>query len=340
MGCVGARTEVNMVDIGHGVTVSEMRHLVMLTDERIEEMKRAGVTCVRVFFTYPYQNTDGRNVPTSACNITVNTAKKLKAAGMTVVAQTFWPGGETVDTQGNVGWVPIIPPVYESFDDKYFTKATQTGVKYIAEQLKDVADMWIVSNEPDVTVFTGAMTEEQIINYIKTSTAALREAGVTAPIGINLGVVQSARSRNLIQALYLDERVLDYLGIDAYFGTLTPGDVTDWRGLLNDISLEYPGLPLIIAEYSYSTAGAIGKNNHTNAWTGVYTPEAQAEYRAECLKIFAEFDNVHGDLWYGMFDSDGVCWQCGDPACRMYSSWGLYTVGGVAKPALYASQPE
>ena len=54
------------------------------------------------------------------------------------------------------------------------------------------------------------------------------------------------------------------------------------------------------------------------------------------MKIFIKREEVIGTLWYQLYDSDAVCWECGNPDCRLYSDWGILCEDLTGKPAMQA----
>ena len=98
-------------------------------------------------------------------------------------------------------------------------------------------------------------------------------------------------------------------------------------------------MPIVITEWSYSSAESdpLGTCKfHWEGHGGARGPQTQAEYVTACMEVFARHPEIVGTLWYALHDQDEVCWECGDPRCTLYSSWGLLNVDGSPKPALAA----
>ncbi len=317
-----------------GVTVNFPERV---TDENIEELKKNGITYVRLFFYYPF-NSDG-STPSLSYITAKKSAKRFHDAGFKIMAQSFWPGGRGYDAQTNsVRWISNLPEVYEDFDDEYFYKIAQTATKYMAKDLAEICDTWLISNEIDISTYTGTMTVDQIVRYVKACTEGVREGNPNASCGVNMLVeVSEARSRQLVDALYGEEPVLDWLGLDGYYATLQAGGPERWEYYINTF-YEAAKVPIVITEWSYSSAESDPLGTCKFQWEGHGNrgAEVQAEYVAACMDIFVQHPEVIGTFWYALHDQDEVCWECGNPECNLYSSWGLLHVDGSPKPSLEA----
>jgi hypothetical protein len=70
-------------------------------------------------------------------------------------------------------------------------------------------------------------------------------------------------------------------------------------------------------------------------WRKEHSPQEQAVYIRECLKVFAEHPKVIGNFFFRWSDT-ATCWQCGQSDCPAECAWGIVDVKGKPKPGYYA----
>ncbi len=315
-------------DVGVTVNLSQK-----IDEKTVKLLKDSGVTCTRVFFPYPFE-ADG--VTLTPGYIAARRAAQLcHDGGLKVMAQTIWPGEMLYNAaSGQIEWTSYYPKVFKDYDDLYFYKMVRQAWKYAAEDLKDICDTWLVSNEPDLAHYTGPMTTAQIVSMIKTAAKGIKEGNPKASCGINLMGIWDQRSLELMDELYGADSVLDWLGLDGYYGTLGAGAPENWHSHI-DFAHERTGAPIVIAEFGYSSALIDETNAFPHEWEGhTRGPEAQKEYITACLEVFSQHPEVICALWYSLNDENTVCQECGDPACQKYRSWGLLNNDCTPKPSL------
>ncbi len=340
--------ELQMMKNGSGVAVTELN---TLTEESLATLKKAGITFVKVHIPYPFDA--GGNMSSNYLNAK-RAVKLIAKSGLEPVCQSFTPGGNAYNqTTGQVEWMSYLPAVFENYDDEYFYKLIRQGCEYIGKDLKEYGNCWIISNEPNLTTFTGPMTNEQIVRYIQTCAEGIKTGNENAYCGVNIfGTADRNRAMRLIPMLYGEKSNLDYLGLDSYFGTLVEGGAEDWE---NYISTYYDlaNVPIMITEFSYSSyvwdetkrandsqglaynSPVCRNKRFSYEWTGhERTEQTQAEYAQICIDIFKSHPEVIGWCWFSNVDKDGPCWECGDTYCPMESSWGLLRSDGSKKPVL------
>lgn len=335
-GCGGKNQESESKNMENEVGVT-VNFPDKVTDETIEQLKENGITYARIVFSYPF-NADG-STPNVAYMTSKRAAQKCYDAGIKVMAQSFWPGGRGYDAQtDSVRWKSNLPEVYEDFDDEYFYKIARTATKYMAEDIADICSTWLISNEIDINTYTGDMTVDQIVRYVEACTDGVREGNPNASCGVNMLVeVNEEYSKQLVTKLYGEEPVLDWLGLDGYYATLQKGGPETWEYYINTF-YELAKVPIVITEWSYSSAESDPLRTCKYQWEGhgKRGKEVQAEYVAACMEIFTQHPEVIGTFWYALHDQDEVCWECGNPECNLYSSWGLLNVDNSPKPSMEA----
>ena len=338
----------DMMKNGRGIACTEIQ---TLTEESLRTLKDNGITFVKIHIPYPYD---------SAGNLANNylsakkTVRMISECGLEPVCQSFTPGGNAYNSgTGQIEWISYLPNVFEDYDDDYFYKVLLSGSEYIAKDLKKYCNCWIVSNEPNLSVFTGPMTTTQIVKYINTCAEGIKNGNSDAYCGVNIfGSANMSESMHLVQKLYDSETNLDWLGLDSYFGTLVAGSPEDWEDYI-DTFYNIAHVPIIVTEFSYSSyiydsslvpdpslglrynSPVCRDKKFSFEWQGHERgEEAQAEYARICLEIFEKHEEVIGYCWFSNMDKDGPCWECGDPGCPMESSWGLLHSDGTPKPVL------
>ena len=341
-------TAVELMKNGCGAAVTQ---LDSLSEESLKLLKESGITFIKVHIPYPFAS-DG--TLTTNYMTAKRAVKMIYNVGLEPVCQSFTPGGNAYNSStGKVEWMSYLPNVFEDYDDAYFYKVLRNGTEYIAKDLKEYTNCWIVSNEPNLTVFTGPMTFEQIQKYITTCAEGLKSGNPSAYCGVNIfASADKNRAMRLIPMLYGENSALDYLGLDSYFGTLVEGGAESWDDYIYTY-YNMTGVPIMITEFSYSSY-VYEDNKRQNDSTGLAynnavcrdkrfscewdnhlrNEETQAEYARACLKIFKQHKEVIGWCWFSNIDKTGPCWECGDTNCPMESSWGLLRSDGTAKPVL------
>ena len=325
----------------------------VLSEESLMLLRDAGITFVKLHVPYPFE-ADG--VTLNANYLALKRAMKMiHEAGLKVLAQSFTPGGTRYDaTAGAVGWVSNLPNVFDGYEDPYFYKITETGTAYIAEDLKEYTNWWLVSNEPDVNVFTGPMTSEQIGDYLKAGARGLKKGNPQAKTGVNMMVsINPLYSLQLTSRIFDDQELFDFMGLDSYFGTLMAGSPESWNAYIEQF-YQATGKPIVITEWAYSSAvydpsrapASTGLSYNSPVcrdkafsfeWEGhARSRETQAAYVEACLSIFQNNPHIIGSFWFCINDYDGPCWECGDLFCPMNSEWGLLTADNQPKPAYEA----
>jgi len=324
------------IDMHHdvGVTINQQSKI---TDEVVQLLKDHGITYVRIVFPYPFM-ADGLT-PNAGYMMAKRVATQFHDAGIKVMGQTMWPGGMGYNaTSGQVEWTSYYPNVFTDYDDDYFYKMAKSSCKYLAKDLKDICNTWLISNEPDISTYTGPMTFQQITRFLEESAMGIKEGNPNATCGINMLVeVWEAYSLKFVRELYDEDSVFDWLGLDGYYATLQAGGPETWEYYINTF-YEEAQVPIVITEWSYSSAekDPLGTCKHQWADHGPRGPEVQAEYVTACMEIFCNHPEVIGTFWYALHNEDGICWECGQPECNLYSSWGLLNVDSTEKPALDA----
>ena len=312
-------------------------------------MQKAGIFSLRHGFGFPFEG--DRQTPSKAFLEQMAQAQRFHDAGFDLMGGTFGPGSYRYSqAEGKTVWVPSVPSWAGGYeDDSFYDFAEQAG-EYLGRSCADLCTYWQVANEPDIDIFHGDMTREQNIRFLIAVARGLKKGNPKAMPGINLGFMNEY-AEILLQQLYrIDDCPFEYIGIDGYMGSWQPGGPDDWKWYI-DKAHALTGKPVIINEWGYSTLQSgpnpdpqgvrfynqdVCKNKAWQMqWNGEHSPQAQAEYIRQCMKIFAEQDCVIGEFFFRWCDTE-TCWQCGDPLCPAECAWGIVDTQGQPKPGYWA----
>lgn len=307
-------------------------------------MREAGIEWVRQNSTFPYGNSADEisKEYLDALDLYV----KTKSAGMRQACVSPIPAGFRYnDETGKRQAYRSFPEWAGSFDSDLFYEITFETAKKLAEDTKDYIELWQVSNEMDIVEFRGDMTIEQAGRFLVAQAKGLRAGNPDALLGINPAHYSSEESLYLYRLCYHEnEGLFDYVGVDGYFGSWSPGKVQDWVEVI-DYLFELTGKQVLINEWGYpSTGGAPDPDGTAKpcdcghfryAWREGQTEEEQAAYVATGVRLLLTYPNVMGFLYYSWGD-DEICWHCGKRNCPSECSWGITDGHNNPKPAYYA----
>ena len=312
-------------------------------------MKQAGISSLRFGLGFPFEE-DGKT-PSHRFLACQQEALRLHDAGFDLMGGTFGPGSYRYDdTAGATVWVPSVPAWAGGYGDDSFYEFAESAGAYLAQSCKELCTYWQVANEPDIDIFHGDMSREQNVRFLKAVARGLKRGNPAAKPGINLGFM-NAYAEWLLGELYrCEDSPFDYIGIDGYMGSWQEGGPEDWKWYIEKAHA-LTGKPVIINEWGYSTLQR-GPNPDPEGlrtynqdvcrdkswvfqWKGDHTPDTQAEYIRQCMKIFAESPHVIGEFFFRWCDTE-TCWQCGDPLCPSECAWGIVDTAGKPKPGYWA----
>lgn len=227
---------------------------------------------------------------------------------------------------------------------------------FLGREYAGLIQWWQVANELDIWIFRDKLSLPQSVEFLKAGLLGLKESDPALKVGINItlfpsrpgevdGNTEANEGEFIARAIYRESGLdLDYAGFDSYPGTWRPGGPESWHEYLDSFH-ELTGRPIIIQEFGYSSAGdmmspaedASGAypcqlKKWRFSWHRAHTPEIQADFVAESLRIFASKPYVIGATYYRWSDSS-KCWQCGQPDCPIETAWGLLDRDGRARPA-------
>jgi hypothetical protein len=309
-----------------------------------ELMKEAGIEWVRQNSAFPFGKDEDDIAPEYIKWFDLY--KEAKLAGMKQACVSPIPAGyRYIKETGKRQTYRAIPDWAGDFDSDRFYEVTYRAAKKLAEDTRDYIDLWQVSNEMDIIEFRGDMTIEQAGRYLVAQAMGLREGNPDAMLGINPAHATTKESLYLYKVCYKDNPdLMDYVGVDGYYGSWSPGKVQDWVETI-DFLHDLTGKQVLINEWGYPSTGGEPMPDGTpkpcdcghfrNAWRKGHTEAEQAEYVATGVRLLLTYPNCMGFFYYSWGD-DEICWQCGKPNCPSECSWGITDGKNNPKPAYYA----
>jgi hypothetical protein len=267
--------------------------------------------------------------------------------GYGVLGVTPGPGGSRYDPgQGRTFWQSAYPDWAGQIGSQSYYQVVGQAAERIARDLPEVR-FWQIANEPDVEIFRGPLTDEQLDRFLLAAARGVKRANPSAMCGINLGVMNDER-REFLSRLYGErESPWGFIGLDGYYGSWHEGGPETWEAAIDEAH-RITRLPVIIHEWGYSSlqSGPIladplrmryynqpvcrDKRWH-RVWRSEHSPAEQAQYVRTCVRIFAEHPHCIGNFFFRYGDTE-TCWQCGKPLCPAECAWGMVDVQGRPKP--------
>lgn len=230
---------------------------------------------------------------------------------------------------------------------------------WFGREFAGLIDWWQIANELDIWIFRAGLSLEQSITFLQAGIRGLKAAAPLSKVGINLtlypsrpgqvdGNTDAHEALALAAGIYGDSSLpVDYAGFDSYPGTWRDGGPESWHEYLDGFHA-LTGKPIVIQEFGYASAGGIMSEAEVAAgsypcevkkwrfsWRGAHSPENQAAYVRESLRIFAGKPFVLGATYYNWRDAE-TCWQCRQAHCPAETAWGLNDRAGNPKPSYHA----
>jgi len=221
---------------------------------------------------------------------------------------------------------------------------------WMANDLRGIVAVWQIANELDIDLFAGPLTARQSCELIVHSARGLKSADSSLMVGHNPAGV-GPHSDFFYGWLYgRNKPLLDYCGVDGYYGSWTDGGPESWDRRLTELA-EMTGMPILINEWGFSSEGQVLAPGELqpnqlmcqlckwpSTWGPGHTPEGQAAFVRECFDVFRAHRKSLLGLFFHTWGDQENCWQCGRADCPMETRWGLVDLNGKPKPAWKAYQ--
>jgi hypothetical protein len=318
-------------------------------------LRDLGVRYVRLGLGFPFAD-EGMKTPSERFERSLTVIEQYASEGFMALGTTFGPGSSRYDPQTKTTrWMTAIPAWAGTHNDQKYYDVLEKACEVLGTKTRGMVDLWQIANEPDIDIFRGELTDEQIDRFLVISARAIKRVSPESRTGINIGFITDD-ARRMIKSIYgMADSPFDYLGIDGYFGSWQPGGPENWVGYIDE-SHQLSGKPVIINEWGYSSLqcgpitddpertkrynqGVCKAKAWNRHWGAGHTPEVQADFMRQCHRIFVEHPHCIGNFIFRWNDTE-TCWQCGQPECPAETAWGIVDTRNQPKPAYYALKEE
>lgn len=126
---------------------------------------------------------------------------------------------------------------------------------FLAEDLKDVVPGWQVTNEMNIFFFRAPLTLEEASDFILAGLKGIRSGNPQAISGCNIASFND-EARVLLQPLLEYKHLMDYMGLDAYYGTWANGEPDSYMQEIDNL-YEFSGVPVLLQEFGFASAGGV-----------------------------------------------------------------------------------
>jgi len=312
-------------------------------------VKDSGVEWLRTSFRFPFKDPEGSLSPEFLASLAE--ARRLREAGFRLLGTVPGPGSYRHDpTLDRTVWKSAVPDWLGTPDQPGYRKTLEEACAFVAREAGDLVEYWQIANEPDVPIFRGPLTNDEMVEFLFAAARGVRRGRPEAAVGINVGLGYG-KWLSAFDEIYnrADSPFRDgYVGVDGYLGCWSPGSPADWARHIDDAH-RITGRPVIINEWGYSSLHSAPKERErdfynqdvcrnktwTHSWGGGHDPEIQAEFVKAALRVFTEHPQVLGHFFFRWDDTE-TCWQCGERDCPSECAWGMVDTAGRPKPVYHA----
>jgi len=305
---------------------------------------------VRVNFPFPFADPGG-SAPTERYCRARGLAQRWVDAGLRVMGVTPGPGIGTYrpDATGRLTlqWTSRVPEWFGEPGSSTFFEGYERTCRQLAEDLRGLVGLWQIANELDIEQFAGPMDVPQASEFVLAGARGLKEGDPSARAGHN--PAGSRQAWPLLDRLFASgQGLLDYCGVDQYYGTWQAGGPESWDGRITELHAR-TGAPILVNEWGFASAGAVMTEEErrlgvpncqlrkwVHTWGAGHTLEGQAAFVRAVFDVFcAHREKMLGCFFYRWEDQER-CWQCSRPDCPIETAWGLVDCQGRPKPSFGA----
>lgn len=311
-------------------------------------MKEAGIEWVRLGSTVPFAGGPGSAV-SDRYKRHREQLQEWADRGMKILCVTPGPGSKLWEPDQNgklqLVWHRRLPEWFGKLGGEQCLTAYEETCAWLGEDLIGVVQAWQIGNELDWHQFAGPMNLREACDFIIVGTRGLKAANAAYLCGHN--PTGGTKSYFFYGRLFADG-LMDYCGIDRYYGSWQPGGPEDWGPMLDELE-ELTQAPVIINEWGFSSAGGVMTDQDRrkgeitcschrwpHTWGPGHTPEGQAEFIRQAFDQFVEHRHQLMGQFYFRWADQATCWQCGKPDCPAETAWGLVDTNGNPKPSYHA----
>jgi hypothetical protein len=313
-------------------------------------MKDAGIGWVRQGFNYPFVDEVGGET-TDAYQEAKANAQAWVEKGFRVMGVTplLGIGKREPDDAGRLQmvWHDRVPAYMDAPGSEAFLRHYRELCRFLAQDLHGLVDMWQIANELDITIFAGPLNPREASDLILSGARGLKMGDPGLIVGTN--TAGSEKAYFLYGRLHAEqEGLIDYCGVDAYYGTWQAGGPGLWSDRIAEL-YALTETPVLINEWGYSSTGGLLTEEERetqpyvcqykkwyHAWDEGHTPEVQGKFVEQAFEGFHEQRDKLLGLFFYRWEDQETCWQCGAPDCPAETAWGLVGVDQAPKPAYHA----
>ncbi len=313
-------------------------------------LREAGIGWIRHGFGVPFANAVGGEV-TERYLKRKRQAEDLAAKGLKLMGVSPGPGIglREPDSQGKLqlAWHNHMPDWFGPLGSDEFLGNYEAMCEWLAQDLRGIVSAWQIANELDIEQFAGPLSAEQACDLIERGARGLKNADPELIVGHN--PAGSERAYYFFQRLFQsDGSLLDYCGVDGYYGTWAPGGPENWAERVAEL-YELTHSPVLVNEWGFSSAGGAATDKQKRSglsvcdmktwyhtWGSGHTPEGQAEFVAAAFDAFRSQRPALLGVFFYRWEDQEKCWQCGAPDCPAETAWGLVDLQGDPKPSFHA----
>ena len=321
-----------------------------LPDADTDLIRSTGIGWVRQGFPFPFEDRLGGRVPDDYRRAK-SRAEAWAAAGLKVMGVSPLPVASRYepDEAGTLrlGWTRRFPDGCGPLGSQQCNEAYKATCRWLAEDLRGLVTMWQIANELDIEMFAGPLNPRQACELILAGAAGLKAADPSLLVGHNPAGAPAAYF--LYGRLYgRADGLLDYCGVDGYYGTWAPGGPEDWAGRIAELH-ELTGVKVLVNEWGFASRGELAAQGEAppgaancqlrawhHTWGPGHTPDGQAAFVREAFDAFCSQREALLGVFFYRWEDQQRCWQCGSEDCPIETAWGLVDTQGRPKPSLDA----
>jgi hypothetical protein len=321
-----------------------------LPDADKDLMMAAGIEWVRIGTPFPFvDRLDGQQ--TERYRQYCESVALYAAAGVKVMGVTPQPGSfqwqRSSSGEMEKQWHSRLPDWFPDLTSDQGLQHYEAVCRWLAADLGDSVRAWQIANELDIKTFAGHLDPRQACDLILAGARGLKDTDPSLVVGHNPAGAPEAYY--FYGRLYgATDGLLDYCGIDGYYGSWSPGGPEKWAERIREL-YALTQTPVLVNEWGFASAGGVMTEADRAAglptcqtrrwpatWGGGHTPEIQAEYIRCAFDAFLSVkDLLMGELYFRWSDT-ATCWQCGQSDCPAETAWGLVDTDGRPKPSYEA----
>jgi len=315
-------------------------------------IQKAGIGWVREDAPFPFVDHVGGELTQEYVKVR-ETYRAWKGKGMNIMGVTPLPGIGTrkkgADGVLGIVWKDFIPAWAGKPGSPEYRSTYEKACAFLASDLKGVVGAWQIMNELDIEQFAGPLNPRQACELVEAGARGLKGSDPSLVVGHNPAGADKAYF--FFGRLFgRPDRLLDYCGIDGYYGSWAGGGPENWTRRIAELH-ELTGAKVLVNEWGFASAGGVMSDadrksglpacqlkKWPHTWGPGHTPGGQAEFVVASFKSFLSKRNALLGLFFYRWEDQESCWQCGSPDCPCETAWGLVDLKGKPKPAYHAFQ--